>query len=107
MSADRYSVIYSSDSLTDLISIYRYIDLSLKNPSAAKNQVERIRNMIRSLDYMPARFACSDSEPLKSLGVHKAPVGKYIVFYTIDEKEVHIARVVYGGRDLKNISETE
>ncbi len=104
-----YSVIYSPESLADLRSIYRYIAFCLKNPSAAEKQVNRIRNMIRSLDYMPARFACVNSEPLKSLGIHKAPVDKYIVFYTIDEKdkEVNISRVVYGGRDLKSIFDPE
>ncbi len=109
MSGDRYSVIYSPKSMADLKSIYRYIAFRLKSPSAARNQVNRIRNMTRSLDYMPARFSCADSEPLKNLGIHKAPVDKYIVFYTIDEKDkkVNISRVAYGGRDLKSIFDPE
>lgn len=107
--SDTYSVIYSPKALEDLRGIFMYIKFKLKNPTAAENQVKRIRNEVRLLDFMPARFVLADWEPWKSMGVHKISIDKYVIFYTVDENEktVTIVRIVYGGRDLKNILDSE
>ncbi len=40
------------------------------------------------------------------MGMHKMPIDKYIVFYTVanDTQTVTIIRIVYGGRNIKTIS---
>lgn len=61
--SDTYSVIYSPEAKDDLREIYSYIAFDLKAPDTAEGQVNRIRKEIRSLDFMPARYAIVDWEP--------------------------------------------
>lgn len=102
---DGYSVVYSPAAKDDLFGIYSYIAQQLLVSQTATNQVNRIRNAIRSLETYPGRHSIVDWEPWLSLGMRKLPVDNYIVFFYADEaaKEVRIVRIVYGGRDLQNI----
>ena len=52
---DSYNVVYSPQALNDLKDIYAYIAQKLFVPDTARNQVNRIRKEIRSLDYMLSR----------------------------------------------------
>ena len=56
-------IIYSPESLDDLINIYSYISSVLLEPEIAENQVNRIRKTIRKLDQMPMRHRIVDWEP--------------------------------------------
>lgn len=104
--SDSYSVVYSPEALNDLKDIYAYIAQELLAPDTALNQVNRIRKEIRSLDFMPSRYALVDWEPWKSMGMRKVPVDNFVVFYTVDSNSmtVVIIRIVYGGRDIESIA---
>ena len=104
--SDSYNVIYSPQALNDLKDIYAYIAQELLVPDTARNQVNRIRKEIRSLDFMPSRYASVDWEPWKSMGMHKVPVDNFVVFYTVDSDSmtVTVIRIVYGGRDTESIA---
>lgn len=104
--SDSYSVVYSPEALNDLKDIYAYIAQELLEPDTALNQVNRIRKEIRSLDFMPSRYALVDWEPWKSMGMHKVPVDNFVVFYTVDSDSmtVVIIRIVYGGRDIESFA---
>ena len=104
--SDSYSVVYSPEALNDLKDIYAYIAQKLLVPDTVLNQVNRIRKEIRSLDFMPSRYALVDWEPWKSMGMHKVPVDNFAVFYTVDSNSmtVVIIRIVYGGRDIESIA---
>ena len=104
--SDSYSVVYSPEALNDLKDIYAYIAQELLVPDTALNQVNRIRKEIRSLDFMPSRYALVDWEPWKSMGMHKVPVDNFVVFYTVDSDSMTVAiiRIVYGGRDIESIA---
>ena len=104
--SDSYNVIYSPQALNDLKDIYAYIAQELLVPDTARNQVNRIRKEIRSLDFMPSRYALVDWEPWKSMGMHKAAVDNYVVFYTADSDSLTVAIIciVYGGRDIESIA---
>jgi len=104
--SDSYSVVYSPEALNDLKDIYAYIARELLAPDTARNQLNRIRKEIRSLDLMPSRYALVDWEPWKSMGMHKVPVDNFVVFYTVDNDSmtVVIIRIVYGGRDIESIA---
>ena len=67
---------------------------------------EKPRKAIRSLDFMPSRNPIVDWEPWKSIGMHKVPVGNFIVFYTVDSAAmtVTIIRIVFGGRDIQRMA---
>ncbi|MBD5101381.1 MAG: type II toxin-antitoxin system RelE/ParE family toxin [Subdoligranulum sp.] len=100
-----YKVVYSPEALADIRKIYSYIAFCLHAPDNAERQTNRIRKEIRSLDFMPMRYALVDWEPWKSMQMRKAAVDDYIVYYTVetDTQTVTVIRIVYGGRDIKNI----
>ena len=104
--SDAYNVVYSPQALNDLKDIYAYIAQELLVPDTARNQVNRIRKEIRSLDFMPSRYALVDWEPWKSMGMHKVPVDNFVVFYTVDSDSMTVAiiRIVYGGRDIESVA---
>ena len=66
--SQRYKVAYSAEARNDLKDIYAYIAQKLRAPEAARNQVNRIRKEIRSLDFMPDLV---DWEPWRGMGMHK------------------------------------
>ena len=82
--SEPYRIVYSPQALEDLKDIYAYISEELQVPDTARNQVNRIREKIRSLDFMPMRYAIVDWEPWKSMKMHKIPVDNFIVFYIVD-----------------------
>jgi addiction module RelE/StbE family toxin len=102
---EMYQVRYAPAALEDLKSIYSYIALTLKAKQTAAKQVNRIRQTIRTFDTFPERYAQVDWEPWASLGMRKATVDHYVVFYQVsrDKKEVTVVRIFYGGRDIQHI----
>lgn len=107
--SDTYSVIYSPEAKDDLREIYSYIAFELEAPDTAQRQVNRIRKEIRSLDFMPARYAIVDWEPWRSMEMHRVPVDNFVVYYVIDDKSrtVTVIRIFYSGRDAEYIINAE
>ena len=103
--SETFTISYSQDSLDDLREIYSYIANELLVPEIAEGQINRIRNEVRSLDFMPSRHTLVDWEPWYSMKMHQLPVDNFIVYYLVSKEEsiVTIARVIYGGRDIKGI----
>lgn len=106
---EQYKVIYSPQAADDLKEVYSYIAFELLVPNTAKNQVNRIRKEIRSLDFMPTRFPIVEWEPWQSMNMHKVPVDNFVVFYLIDSDNlcVTIIRIVYSGRDIESIAQSD
>lgn len=102
---ENYMVSYSQDALDDLKEIYSYIANELLVSKTAVEQVKRIRKQVRSLDFMPARYALVEWEPWHSMGMHPLPVDNFIVYYLVDDEvgAVTVVRVFYGGRDIERI----
>ena len=107
--SDFYKVIYSPEALDDIRNIYSYIAFDLKVPDIAQNQVDRIRKEIRSLAFMPMRYAIVDWEPWKSTEMHKVPVDNFVVYYIVSTNSltVTIIRIFYGGQDVESIVKSE
>lgn len=102
---DLYDIGYSADALGDLREIYSYIANELLVLETATAQLRRIRNGVRSLYFMPTRYALVELEPWHSMKMHQFPVDNFIVYYLVDEKKkaVTIARVFYRSRDIEEI----
>lgn len=98
-----WEIKYSAQALNDLSLIYEYIAYELLAPDTAREQVDRIMEAVRALDYMPMKYRAYGKEPWKSQGLRYFPVGNYLVFYIPKEKSstVNIVRIIYGGRDLE------
>ena len=50
---DRFSLIYSPESIEDLRDIFSYISVALAEPIIAHKQVDRIRTAIKTLHQLP------------------------------------------------------
>lgn len=107
--SDAYRVVYSPEARDDLKEIYTYIAVELQAPETAEGQVNRIRKEIRSLDFMPSRYAIVDWEPWRSMGMRRVPVDNFVVYYAVNDgsRTVTVIRIFYGGRDVENIINTE
>ena len=101
--SESFSVIYSPEAVNDLREIYTYIAYKLLVPKTAEGQINRIRDIIRSLDFMPLRYPIVDWEPWKSIEMHKLPIDNFIVFYIVSNEKhlVTIVIILYGGSDIK------
>ncbi|MGE9874914.1 type II toxin-antitoxin system RelE/ParE family toxin [Hornefia butyriciproducens] len=102
---DGYKVGYSVDALGDLREIYSYIANELLVPETAAAQLRRIRKEVRSLNFMPARYALVEWEPWYSMKMHQFPINNFVVYYLVDDEEraVTVARIFYVGRDIEGI----
>ena len=78
---------YKRQALDDLREIYSYIANELLAPETATAQLGRIRKEVRSLDFMPARYALVDWEPWHSMKMHHLPVDNFIVYYLVDDEK--------------------
>lgn len=105
MSGGDFEIIIAEAALRDIRAIYNYIALSLMSPETAKRQTDRIRDKIRSLSYLPERYAEVSWEPWLSIGMRKAPVDNYTVYYfaDTDAETVTVVRVFYNGRNVEEI----
>ncbi len=102
---DKYKIYYSPVASADLKGIYTHIAFNLKEKTIAENQVNRIREAIKNLDTLPNRNSRLELELKQPEEMRKMVVNNYIIFYIVDEqrKEVNVARILYGGRDIKSI----
>lgn len=102
---NNYKVSYSGEALSDLRAIYSYIAYELLVPKTAAAQIKRIREKIRSLDFMSACHELVGWEPWQSMNMHQLPIYNYIAYYLVDDKTkmVIITRIFYGDRDINGI----
>ena len=66
--------------------------------------MEDIRKAIKELGKLPHRHSLTEEEPWRSMGVRKAVVRGYLVYFWIDEDNsiVHVVAIVYARRDQEN-----
>lgn len=98
-----YTVEIAEQAVQDLRDIYEYIVFVLQSPQNASSQLDRLEENINSLGRMPERCRRYEREPWHSRGWRIMSVDRYCVFYVPDHDSmvVNIARVIYGGRDMK------
>ena len=61
--------------------------------------------MRTSLTDMPERYPTVEWEPWSSENMHKIPIRKFIVFYSVNiiEKTVTVVRILYSGRNTEDL----
>lgn len=101
-----YIVKIGSNAKRDINNINNYITYELNSPQSAQKLLNKIINIINTLDTSPEKYMVYPDEPLKSQSIRYFIVQKYFGFYTIDhsKKIVSIRRIIYSGRNIKNIS---
>ena len=106
---ESFHISYSPEAVEDLRGIYVYIAFELLVPETAERQVNRIREKVRSLDFMPERYALVEWDPWKSRNAYRVSADSYVIFYMVNSefREVRILRILYCGRDMKQILQSE
>ena len=97
----KYDVVISEEAHNDIDNVLGYIVNSLKNPTAAKNLLEKIENIYISLEDSPLMYSyCADSR-LQKQGYRKAVINNYVLIYRIDKARnvVYIVRFFYGRQN--------
>lgn len=98
-----YSVSITDYAQMQLKDIAKYIKYELQSPQAASAFLTVMEKSISSLSSMPNRISLEESEPWRSLGIHKMPVKNYLIYFLVKEdcSEVHITAIIYNKREQK------
>jgi toxin ParE1/3/4 len=101
----KWQIIVTPEFQNEIWEIHSYIANTLLVPETANKQINRIFDMVESLDDMPERFPRYDKEPWFSRGLRKVNVDNFIIFYLPVEKtrEVVVLHVFYGGRNISEL----
>jgi plasmid stabilization system protein ParE len=104
-----YNVLVTDSAKTDLRDAANYIATILFNLTAANDFLDDADILIDSLEAMPARFPLIDDVELSELGLRKALLKNYLVFFIIreEQKVVSVQRILYGRRDWEGILKTD
>ena len=100
-----YKIDITAQAKADLRGIYDYISIDLLSPQNAIGQLGRLEESIMGLKQMPMRFRKFETEPWYLKGLRIMPVDNFVVLYIPNEDTgvVTIIRVMYGGRDIKEL----
>ena len=94
----KYRVIISDQARKDLIDIWQYIALdSIEN---ANRFIDLVYEKCIELSHMP-EIGRMRNELVP--GIRSLPIKRYVIFYMVREKNIEIARVLSGYRDLASI----
>jgi len=96
-----YKIIETESAADDLQEILAYIVDILCNKEAARSLLDEIESVYSNLKKMPNMYAKCQIERAVELGLHKVPIGNYVMLYKVDEinKTVIVYRYFYGRRD--------
>ena len=102
----KYLVTYSPQAKKDISSIYTYIAFKLNEKGIAANQIRRIKDAVKGLEYFPSKYESFESTFFKGGNIRKMPVDNYLAIFLVDEQfqAVTILRIVYGGTDLSQMN---
>ena len=89
---------FTSLARDDLDQIAEYI--AERNPTAAERLVKLIHeNIKRLVEFPEAGFLRSDF----GRDIRSMPVGTYIIFYRIAQKEIEVIRILHASRDIPRL----
>ena len=90
---------------TDLDETIAYIAVTLENPKAAADFVDKLTQIVSELSSFPESGEKVVNDFLADNRVRKRLVGNYVLYYLpdFDERRIYILRIVFGGRDMEQI----
>ena len=89
-----YNVLISESADHDLGEIVDYIAGKLANLPAASRFLDRVEECYKRLERNPMLYAVTTHPMFGALGIRKAPVGGYCVYYTVEGNEVRVVRIL-------------
>ena len=81
----------------DLSEIVNYI--AADRPSAAEALAAKIEMNLNLLSKNPQLGRIPNEEELMRLGYRYLVVQNYLIFYTLEEQDIYVYRILHGARD--------
>ena len=105
----KYNIHVTQAAERDMANAYDYIDLVLKNPTAADKLLDVADEKIGALAEFPHKFEVVADKLLSLWGIRFTNVMNYLAFYTVDDatQTVHIVRFLYGKSNWITILKTD
>ncbi len=99
---DKYKLKVNPKAIRELDHIYEYIANEKLAPENAKDQVDRIKKSILSLEIFPQSHQERSEGRYAGKGYRQLLIDNYIAIFRIDEscKTVYIITIQYQGRNL-------
>ena len=101
-----YKVQKSASAEQDTFIILDYLTENLSSPSAARRFYNSLLVCYKRLRRNPFMYPLCRDEELSAKGFRFAPVMRYLVFYTTDEKKkvVKVHRIIHGMMDYSKMN---
>ena len=105
----KYNIHVTQAAERDMANAYDYIDLVLKNPTAADKLLDVSDEKIGALAEFPHKFEVVSDKLLSLWGIRFTIVMNYLAFYTVDgaTQTVHIVRFLCGKSNWITILKTD
>ena len=87
----------------DMTEIGDYISRQLKNPGAARRQIQRFREAILPLGDFPEMGTPLPAPGSQGPAYRYLVCGSYMIFYHLIDASVLVDRVLYGRRDYMTL----
>lgn len=97
-----YKVIWNKQARTSLLSIYTYIKKRESEEQAVRVRDE-IRNLSRSLGFMPNKYAKDLLVENKSDKIRYKVIWSYRIIYEVKEETVAILDIIHTSRNPEDI----
>lgn len=97
----KYEVKVTRQAMAQMKEIVHYISAELLAPEAANKLLDKMRDTIAALSFMPKKYALIEEEPWKHEGVRKIIVKNFLIYYWVYEEnfKVQVIAVIYNRRD--------
>ena len=89
-----YNLIISDNADTDVDGIVAYISRELCNPDAVAGFLDKLSLCYDRLEDNPMLYALTPHPVFQALGIRRAPIGGYGVFYRVIGNDVQIVRAL-------------
>ncbi len=100
-----HQVVFAPEARDQLVAIYRYITKATSDPAVAARYTEAIVAHCEGLSIFPMRGSPRDDI---RRGVRLTHYRKRtVIVYSVDESQVSIIGVFYGGQDYETVLGTE
>jgi len=97
MKDDKYTIRLLQAAEEDFKEIITYI--ALDNPTAAESTANKIEKSLSNLSHYPLIGKIPVEKELASMGYRFLIVQNYLIFYTVEENNVWVHRIIHGARD--------
>jgi plasmid stabilization system protein ParE len=98
-----YNLIFTKNFKDDVKQSIDYIKHTLQAPVAAERLKAEIKRIYKTIKETPLMYPVVPNDYLASTGFRFTMVKNYMLFYTVEEKQINIMRFLYGHRDWISI----